>query len=364
VSARLIIATVFDGVASLPDESIDCVITSPPYLRQRKYLPADHPTAGKELGQEPTPAEFLEQLLRLMDELWRVMTPDATFWVNLGTKHSGSGGAGGDYGAGGIREGQPKFGRVPGGLRRSRRRDALACVPTESHTRRQVEGWPIEQSVCWVSHLFGASLAYGKNLLTGETHRQWVTRPPVTWCKPAPTPGAVYRTFRTGTELIVYGGKHPHHYFDLDAVRYDPPPENERRTRPQDGPKARNWDRQTSPRFTKRTANPKGVVPLNWWVVGAGRGYHGSHYATYPKDLLIRPVLAGCPEGGTVLDPFCGSGTTLEVATGHGRIAVGIDLDERSVGLVQGRLGMFPPLEVAHIAREGEERGERAGAGG
>lgn len=364
VRARLLIATVFDGVASLADESIDCVVTSPPYLRQRRYLPPGHPTAGKELGQEETPGEFCEHLLCLMDELWRVMTPDATFWIDLSTKHAGSGGAGGDYGPGGIREGQPRFGRVPGGLRRSRRRDALACVPAESHTRRQVEGWPIEQSVCWVSHLFGASLAYGKNLLTGETHRQWVTRPPVTWCKPAPTPGAVYRTFRTGTELVVYGGKHPQHYFDLDAVRYDSPAANARTTRAQDGPKVRGADGAEPVRFTKRSPNPKGVVPLNWWVVGAGRGYAGAHYATFPPELLVRPVLAGCPEGGTVLDPFCGSGTALVVATGHGRNAVGIDLDERSVDLVHERLGMFPPLEVAHVGAVREVDVEQTGAEG
>lgn len=343
MTARFLVGTVFDGLASLPDGSIDCVITSPPYLRQRRYLPGDHPTAEKEIGHEPTPGEFLGALLDVMDALWRVMAEDATFWVNLGTKHAGSGGAGGDYNPGGLRDGQPKFGSVPGP-----RRDR-AAVPDYGHSRKPVQGWPLEQSVCWVAHLFGASLAYGRNVLTGAEHRQWVTRPPVTWCKPAPTPGSLYRTFRSGTELVIYGGKHQRHYFDLDAVRYDAPPENERASRNQHGPKAPGADRRETVRFFKRTVNPKGAPPLNWWVIGAGRGYAGAHFATFPPELLIRPVLAGCPEGGTILDPFAGSGTTLAVATGHGRDAVGIDLDERTADLARERVGMW--LEVEYVPR-------------
>lgn len=359
MTARFIVADVFDGLSSLPDGSVDCVITSPPYLRQRRYLPLDHPTAEREMGHEATPGEFLEALLAVMDELWRVLSDDGTFWINLGTKHAGSGGAGGDYNPGGLRDGQPKFNKVPGGLRRAATRNDPDLFPDYGHTRKPVEGWPLEQSVCWVAHLFGASLAYGRNLLTGDAHRQWVTRPPVTWCKPAPTPGAIYRTFRSGTELVIFGGKHQAHYFDLDSVRYDPPPENERSTCAQEGPKqaaaaAAGKDRGGFTRFTKRTVNPNGAPPLNWWVIGAGPGYAGAHFATFPAELLIRPILAGCPKGGTVLDPFVGSGTTLVVATGHERNAIGIDFNPDNVHLAQDRLGMLYPLTVETIERQEE----------
>lgn len=326
--ARYLVGDVFDRLAEIPDGAIDAVISSPPYFRQREYLPMDHPDKAAELGREDTPGAFLENLLSLMDLLWRVMSDDATFWINLGDKHSGSGGAGGDYGEGGLREGQPRFGAV-----------------------RPSEGWPAAQSVCWLPDLFGASLAYGRNLLTGTEHRQWITRPAITWCKPNPQPGSTGRKFKTATELIIYGGKHAGHYFDLDAVREPAPPENMRTTWNQTGPKQRaaterSDDRTGHARFTQRTVNPLGKAPLNFWVVGNGSGYAGEHFATYPPELLTKPVIVGCPAGGTVLDPFAGTGTTLAVATGHGRDAVGIDLDPDNAELARERVGMFLEVEL------------------
>lgn len=333
--ARYLVGDVFERLADIPDGSVDCVITSPPYFKQRLYLPQDHPQAAREIGQEPTPAEALDTLLRVMDELWRVLSDDGTFWVNLGDKHAGSGGAGGDYSEGGLRAGQPRYGAAP-----------KAC-----------DGWPLEQSVCWLPQLFGASLAYGRNLLTSQPHRQWVTRPAVTWCKPNPMPGSTGRKFKTATELIIYGGKHPHHYFDLDAVREPAPPENMRTTWNQTGPKQRlatdRSDTRTGhARFTKRTVNPNGKAPLNYWVIES-EPYPGAHFAVMPTGLIVKPILVGCPVGGLVLDPFAGSGTTLAVATGHGRRALGIDLDERNADLARQRVGLF--LDV--VPKETERAG-------
>lgn len=325
--ARYLVGDAYTIVPSLLPGSIDAVISSPPYFRQREYLPRDHPAKAAEMGREETPAAFLDSLLILMDLLWVAMTDDATFWINLGDKHAGSGGAGGDYSADGLRAGQPRYGSVKGGA-----------------------GWPMDQSVCWLPDLFGASLAYGRNLLNGTEHRQWVTRPAVTWCKPNPQPGSTGRKFKTATELIIYGGKHQGHYFDLDAVREPAPPENMRTTWNQNGPKQRaasdrSDDRTGHARLTKRTVNPLGKAPLNFWVVGAGAGYQGEHFATYPTELLTKPVVVGCPPGGTILDPFAGSGTTLAVATGHGRDCIGIDLDERNADLARERVGMFLNVE-------------------
>lgn len=329
MTARFIIGDALTVLRSMSGASVQSVITSPPYYRQREYLPSDHPAKAAEIGHEPRPHDFLEALLVVMDELWRVMSADATFWVNLGDKHAGSGGAGGDYNEGGLRDGQPRFDRF------------ASSVDT-----------PRDQSVCWLPELFGASLAYGRNLLTGQPHRQWVTRPPVTWCKPAPPVGSTGRKFRSATELIIYGGKHEAHYFDLDSVREPAPPENERKTWNQTGPKQRlATDRSDGvmgrARFTQRTVNSNGKPPLNFWVVHT-EGYPGAHFATFPPQLITRPVVVGCPAGGTILDPFAGSGTTLAVATGHGRDAIGVDLDARNADLARERVGMF--LEVEHFA--------------
>ncbi len=404
--ARYIVGPALDVLRSLPDASVDCLITSPPYHRQRAYLPDDHPDKPLELGQEATPGEYLENLLVLMDEMWRVLVDWGTFWVNLGDTHAGSGGSGGDYLDGGLREGQAKWmgtGRVG---------RTLLADGRVSHTpwRGQKPGHPRDQSVEWAPHLFGASLAYGRNLLTGAEHRCWVTRPPVTWCKPSVSPGALERRFRTATELVVYGGKNQRHFFDLDAVR-TPSSDYHR------GPGvARATPPGQKPRTIADTTNPAGAPPFNWWVVGHGSGFPGAHFATFPPELIVRPVMAGCPakvclacgrpvarvvessyvgepddstrrkehgrlngrdnppergwererktvgwscgcpangattRPGLVFDPFGGTGVTAMVATGHGRDCLLVDLDERNADLARQRVGMF--LSVEHHAPE------------
>lgn len=340
IYSRYIVGDVRDVLGSLPDASVDCIITSPPYFNLRSYVPAGHSHKAAEFGQEPTPGAFIEALLTLMDDLWRVLKDDGTYWVNLGDSHAGSGGSGGDYNKGGMREGQARW----MGTARSAR-EASAKIPW----RGKRPGYPMDQSVCWTPHLFGASLAYGRNLLTGQDHRQWVTRPPVTWCKPNPAVGELTRRFKTGTELIVYGGKHRHHYFNLDAVRTShTEPIRERVQRPkrttENGCRGEGGDDRG---YVLHTGHPLGVPPLNWWVV-APENYKGAHYAVFPPELIFKPVICGCPPGGTVLDPFAGSGTTLSVALGNGRSSIGIDLDSRNADLARERVGpMFLTVEQA-----------------
>lgn len=349
--ATFIVGDSLTVLRSLADASVDCLITSPPYFQLRSYLPAGAAAKGDEVGQEPSPGDFLDTLLDLMDECWRVLSDDATYWVNLGDTHAGSGGAGGDYGEGGLRDGQNRYDGTARKARAAGITDSDRSRPARSNRRGD---WPLDQSVCWTPHLFGASLAYGRNLLTGTEHRQWVTRPAVTWCKPNPMPGATGRKFKTATELILYGGKHQQHYWDVDPVRLPAPPENMRTTWNQNGPKQRLATERSDlttghARFTKRTVNDNGKVPLNYWEVST-EPYPGSHFAVFPPDLITKPVIVGCPAGGVVLDPFAGSGTTLAVATGHGRDAIGIDLDARNADLARERVGMF--LEVVEHKSE------------
>lgn len=327
------IGDVFDRLAEIPDGSINSVITSPPYWRKRRYVPADHIAAEKEIGQESSPGDFLATMLRLTDELWRVVRDDGTIWINLGDTASGSGGAGGDYNKGGQRDGQNRFVGTARAIRDG------GC--------RYVTGadMPLRKSVCWIPELFGASLAYGRNLLTGDPCHQWITRPPVVWCKPSPTPGEIIDKFREATELFVWAAKQPRYHFDLDAVRLPPVPEHDRTTWNQNGPKARaaraaGKDVSGHERYTKRTTNPKGAPPLNWWKISSS-SYAGAHFATFPPELIRRPVLVSCPPGGTILDPFGGSGTTGAVALAHGRNAILIDFDERNAELARERIGMF-----------------------
>jgi site-specific DNA-methyltransferase (cytosine-N4-specific) len=110
MTARFIVADVFAGLATLETGSVDLVITSPPFLALRSYLPADHPDKGKEIGSEATPSEFIDVLLRVTEELRRVLAPHGSICVELGDTYAGSGGAGGDYGENGWRQHQEAFG--------------------------------------------------------------------------------------------------------------------------------------------------------------------------------------------------------------------------------------------------------------
>lgn len=329
--ARFIVGDSLTVLRSMPDQSVQSVITSPPYLSLRSYLPADHPDKGAEIGQEATPADFLESLLTLTDELWRVVRDDGTIWINLGDSAAFSGGSGGDYLPGGMREGQAAY---EGTAKRAQR------------WARNKADWPKPKSVCWVPQLFGASLAYGRNLLNGNEHQQWVTRQEIVWCKPNPAVGEIIDKFRPATERIVLAAKSPRYYFDLDAVRIKTGREGEK--------SSGSFRRATSPVKGGDTVdgrkvspnNPNGAPPLDWWVVPV-KPYAGSHYATYPQELIHMPVIVSCPPDGIILDPFAGSGTTLAVALGNGRRAIGIDIDSRNADIALQRVGMFLTVEDA-----------------
>jgi DNA modification methylase len=322
--SRFIISDALTALRAMADQSVHTVITSPPYLQLRNYLPDDHPDKHHEIGREPSPADFLGAMLSITDELWRVLRDDGTIWFVIGDTAAGSGGSGGDYLTGGLRDGQPRA----GGSARAHRADRGE--------------WPRDKSVCWVPQLFGASLAYGRNLLDGSACRQWITRPPITWCKTNPAVGEIRDKCRPATELIVFAAKSPRYYFDLDAIREAPEPGGER--------SGAGAGMVSTPRRLLRSSNPNGKPPLDWWVVPT-RPYPGAHFATFPPDLITRPVLAACPPGGIVLDPFAGTGTTLAVAHGHGRSSIGIDLDERNAVLASQRVGMW--LEVEQPAQAG-----------
>lgn len=311
------VGDVFDRLAEIPDGSINAVITSPPYWRKRRYT--DDP---REIGQEPSPGEFLAVMLRITDELWRVVADDGTIWFNLGDTAAGSGGWGSD-------------------VERNNRGGGVRWKGTNGRETAGAD-MPRPKSVCWIPEMFGASLAYGRNLLTGEPCQQWVTRPPVVWCKPSPTPGEILDKFREATELFVWASKSERYYFDLDSVREAPKEDWGDRVINSAAFRGHPNERPMQSR-PDRAGNPKGVPPKNWWVITSSRGADG-HVAPFPEELIRRPVIAACPPGGTILDPFGGSGTTGRVAMAHSRSAILIDLDPANADRARSRVGMF--LEV------------------
>ena len=431
--ALLIIGDTRDVTRSLPDGSVDLILTSPPFLALRSYLPADHPDKAKEIGSEATPGEFLDVLLDLAEEWRRVLAPHGSIAVELGDTYAGSGGAGGDYGtkdpgAKGLRDGQPKFTGSAIAARRTRNANRASGEKAsntqggrrvrsedEELGRDEMDGWPMDKSLSLIPEMFRFALAYGVNPLTGRQTDRWRIRNVIRWCRPNPPVGALGDKFRPGTSEMVIATIDRRRYFDLDAVRhpsdYDRPNLRGKGSRPGGTPPGQKEN------TSDHTVNPAGAPPLDWWEIPT-EPYKGSHYATFPTALLTKPILAMTPErvcltcgepsrrivevtyeegsGGTtgvrrnlaepdgrtngtgmtgkkvmdrhaettgwtdcghdnwrrgiVLDPFAGSGTTLLVATGHGRNAIGIDIDERNADLARERVGMF--LDIEHFTKE------------
>ena len=387
MTARFLVGDVFDRLATLEDDSVDLVLTSPPFLALRSYLPADHPDKHLEGGSQATPGEFIDWLVDVVEALDRVLAPHGSLVVELGDTYAGSGGAGGDYNADGLREGQPKF--------RQDNRD----------------GWPLPKSLSLIPEIFRFTLVYGFNPLTQRTTPQWRDRNNITWCRPNPPVGALGDKFRPGTSDLMVFCKSAKRFFDLDAVR-EPHKYAEAGLR-RNGPGGMPLDdagRPAADGSQHLDGNAAGAPPLDWWQIPT-HPYKGSHYATFPPALCVRPIKAMCPERvclvcgepsrritgepeyvkpdgrqhgfhgdgwetneaganrrivtgvdngnmtrvaptlgwsdcghdtwrpGHVLDPFAGTGTVLAVATGHGRNATGIDLDERNADLALERVG-------------------------
>lgn len=402
MSARYILGDTRAVTATIPDDSIDLVLCSPPFLALRSYLPADHPLKDLEIGSEPDPATFLDVLLSLTAEWGRVLAPHGSICVELGDTYSGSGGGGGDYLPGGMREGQQQFAGSAASMRES----------NAAHWRQKAtarDGWPLAKSLCGIPHLYHLSLAYGRNLLTGEPSPagRWRIRNVVAWCRPNPPVGALGDKFRPATSYLTIATRSPRRYFDLDAVRTPPKPGQRTDWTYRQGDAIASTAPGNAPRKRGGTIadNPAGAPPLDYWVIPT-QPYSGSHYAAYPPALCERPIDAmvpqrvcticgepsrriikteqvntgrttngpksieknrvespgytsrtvskhtttgwtdcGCPGGadrwraGVILDPFAGSGTTLMVATGHGRDAIGIDIDPRNAALALDRVG-------------------------
>lgn len=411
---------VLDVLADLEPDSVDLVLTSPPFLALRSYLPADHPDKDKEGGAQATPGEFIDWLLDVTEALDRVLAPHGSLCVELGDTYAGSGGAGGDYGDAGLRAGQmtyrqkqqvaPKRGSGP------RLSDRLHRATTSNKNRDKRPGWPLDKSLTLVPELYRFALAYGFNPLTGRETDRWRVRNVVRWVRPNPPVGALGDKFRPATSELVVACKAQNRYFDLDAVREKLAASTLERaegSRRLGGKSVEDSPTASHGRdFPINRSNPAGAPPLDWWEIPT-KPYKGAHYATFPPALCERPIEAMCPQRvcrtcgdpsrrmvethhepnrntngpqsiekahikggsagyaqradrvtttigwtdcghddwrtGIVLDPFAGSGTVLEVATGHGRDAIGIDLDERNLDLARQRVGMF--LEVDETQR-------------
>lgn len=288
--ARFLVADVFDGIATLEDQSVDLVMSSPPFLALRSYLPADHPDKPREIGSEATPGAFLDRLLDVVEALTPKLAAHGSLVFELGDTYAGSGGAGGDYNENGFREGQAKF----SGSAAKRRDNGVGDDYRPSRSGRSV-GWPLDKSKTCIPQLFAVALAYGLNPLTGRKTEPWRVRNTVAWCRPNPPVGRDGDKFRPATSFLTVACKARDRYWDGDAVRTEnvvPKEVNDRwhaRSVPE-RPRGRGDDNQ---RFTSGM-HPAGAPLLDYWTIPTAP-YPGAHYATWSPKVVIPVIKAMCP---------------------------------------------------------------------
>ena len=319
-----------EQLATLPAGCVQMCATSPPYWGLRDYGEPD------QLGLEETPEAYVERLVSIFREVRRVLRDDGVLWLNLGDSYNGSGGAGGDYEAGGIRDGQPKY---PGRKSDTLKPKDLCGIPWRVALALQRDGW-------------------------------WL-RADIIWAKPNPMPESVTDRPTSAHEYVFLLSKSARYFYDADAIKEasgsnshgggkDHPGRYQHASGRNDGNPAMG--------ILTATRNRRSV-----WTV-ATAPYGGAHFACWPPKLVAPMIQAGSSERGAcadcgapwrregdawqkpcdcatterlpcvVLDPFMGSGTTGQVAQDLGRDWIGCELNPDYLKLQAKRtaqLGMF-----------------------
>jgi DNA modification methylase len=301
---------------TFPDESIHCCVTSPPYWGLRDY------GVEGQLGLESTPEEYVAKMVEVFREVKRVLRKDGTLWLNLGDSYNGSGGAGGDYSKGGLKEGQPKY---PGRKVATLKPKDLVGIPWMVAFALRADGWYLRQDIIW--------------------H------------KPNPMPESVKDRCTKAHEYIFLLSKNRKYYYDNEAIR-EPYQSKKEKPRNKAAEGYNNsyvggrWSEGVRDYYSAGKRNKRSV-----WTVTT-KPFKEAHFATFPPDLIEPCILAGCPAGGVVLDPFMGSGTTAVVALKHNRNYIGIELNPEYIKIAEKRISETTSnqIELPEIERNVPQR--------
>jgi DNA modification methylase len=310
-------------LATLPANSVHACVTSPPYFGLRNYgVPG-------QVGQEDTPEAFVARLVAIFHEVRRVLRDDGTLWLNLGDSYAANQSYQVPSTKGGAKhspaQGALGASTVPNGLKPK----DLIGIPWRVAFALQSDGWYLRQDIIW--------------------H------------KPNPMPESVKDRCTKAHEYIFMLSKSAKYYYDAAAIR-EPAKDvsvarmeraNTGTHAPGQPPRSgvagpRDKQRGHGRRhagfndrwngMTKEEQQALGANKRDVWTV-ATYPYFGAHFATFPPDLIRPCILAGAPVGGTVLDPFGGSGTTGMVALQEGRSAILCELNPAYVDLIHQRCG-------------------------
>lgn len=319
--AALICSDVLTALSGLPADSIDCVITSPPYWGLRDYSTEEEPIDGQ-IGLEPTPWEYLIKLREVFAAVHRVLRKEGTLWVNMGDKYLG-GGSGG--------QGKSTY----RSRNRNASRDAKIAMGQGTHftapglKRKDLVGIP------W-------------RLALALQEDGWWLRSEIIWHKPSAMPEGNFDRPSRDHEHIFLLTKSAKYFYDKTANRVPGSPNTHPRgsgvnakihKANADATRAFGRKRATAPQprqnssfsaAVKDVVETRGVrtvwpAPESIWNM-ASNPRSEQHFASFPDELARRCIAAGCPEGGVVLDPFVGRGTVIIQALRLDRLGLGIDL--------------------------------------
>jgi len=373
---RILIGDVMKGLETLPDVSVHCCVTSPPYWGLRDY------GVDGQIGLEPTPDAYVARMVAVFREVRRVLRDDGTCWVNLGDSYASSGRS--------DRKESPGVGakqemKAPG--------RKLEWEAGGGHNF----SWfiPSEQGRIKPKDLVGIPWRVAFALQADG----WYLRSDIIWSKPNPMPESVTDRPTKAHEYLFLLSKSDRYWYDAEAIKEPADGSVEEYNARCDRTIGRRGEeygeafgdvqrgfKAKRPSAAKGSFNGKtgerafrAVVATRnrrtVWTV-ATKPYPEAHFATYPPDLIEPCILAGCPEGGTVLDPFSGSGTTGAVACPLGRNYIGCELNPEYAAMSERRIGrakrpttfvdqraghapLFVPQDAAHLGGQGRQKDAR-----
>ena len=290
-----------DKIQELDDNSIDCVVSSPPYFGLRDY------GVDGQFGLEKTYQDYIANTVKVFETFKPKLKDTATIWWNVGDSYSS-------------------------GKRTSTTNQSLRGGKDYGVTRTPVQNGIKEKDLLMIPNRVAIALQ----------DAGWYIRSEIIWHKPNPMPESVKDRPTSCHEKIWLITKNKKYYYDADAIRE--PVKEISKKRIEYGLKHKHPDNigvaippVNTKRMGERFLNPLGKNKRNVWTITT-KPCKEAHFATFPKDLIEPCIKAGCPEGGIVLDPFGGSGTTGIVSKHLKRKAILIELNEEYISIAKKRI--------------------------
>lgn len=297
------------GLRQMEPDSVDCCITSPPYYRLRDY------GVEGQIGLEDTPEEYIARIVEIFKEVLRVLKPDGTCWLVIGDTYNGYKG----------NANQKNAESMYAGHRHQPTREPNHGLEDKSLKNKDLIGIP------WMLAFALRSIGF-------------YLRQDIVWHKPNPMPESVRDRCTKSHEYIFLLTKSARYFFDADAIKEKARKDNMahmvHHRRIENGTYRKKYSDYMITPSDMRNKRDVWKVPV--------RPSKDAHFATFPPTLIRDCVLAGCPKGGVILDPFIGTGTTAAVALEYGRRYIGFELNADYMEIIKKKIQVTPNIFYQH----------------